>query len=362
MKNFTAWLLTILLLGPFVLAYGSSLLRNPDFDAITDVSVGSPADNDVAKFNSASGDWESDTDSVTEDYILVIHDEAQNTDGGGFTCGGGFVTRTLDNEVVDTGSHSSLASNAITLGAGTYRISARAAAFDVDEHTLRWQDTDAPSTIVEGDSADSPAGVQTWAHLNGRFTIASSTVFELQHECTTTQATDGFGQATNLGVETYAVVELWREGSGPINFSFSGALVRKTANESIANNTFVSLSFNTEEFDVGGWHDNATNNSRLTVPTGVTRIKVCSAITFASDTTGQRVLRILKGGTIFNGMPAIDLNPSSGDVLLSTCSGPLVVVATDFFEVSVLQNSGGALNILASPSNSDTWFSVEALN
>ncbi len=359
MKKIFQWLLPILLISSLV--YGSSFTRNPDFDALTDVSVGSPANGDVAAFNSTSGDWENTTDGVTEDYILIIHDELQNTDGGTCTTGD-WRTRTLDNEVVDTGSHSSISSNAVTLGAGTYRIQARAAGFDVDEHTIRWRNTDASSTAVEGDSSDASADVQTWAHLTGRFTIASSTIFELQHNCTTTQATDGFGQATNLATEIYAVVQLWREGSGPTNFSFSGALVRKTADQTLSNNTVTTITFNAEEFDVGGWHDNSTNNSRLTVPTGVTRVKICSTINFLTDTTGQRFVTYQKNGAVFNGVPSSDHTATTGADAVNTCSGPLVVVATDFFEVRALQASGGDLDVDATGTSTNTWFSIEALN
>lgn len=34
--------------------------------------------------------------------------------------------------------------------------------------------------------------------------------------------------------------------------------------------TGYAVEYNSENFDVGGWHDNATNNTRLTIPSGVT--------------------------------------------------------------------------------------------
>ena len=145
------------------------------------------------------------------------------------------------------------------------------------------------------------------------------------------------------------------------NKGFQGALVRLSANVNVANNTFTSIGFDTEEYDDGNWHDNITNNTRLTVPSGVSKVRVCVAVTFAQNTVGQRVLRVLKNGLRFNGMPAIDANPTTGDDLLSTCSGVLKVTAGDYFEMNVLQNSGAGLDVLASPTNSDTWFSIEAV-
>ena len=359
MKKILQWLLPLVLVGSLV--YASSMTQIPDFNTLTDVSVGSPTDGDIAAFNSATGDWENTADEVTEDYILIIHDETSGTDGGGFTCGGGFVKRTLDNEVVDTGSHSSISSSVIALAAGTYRVAARAAAFDVDEHKLRLQDTTAASTIAVGDSADASADVQTWARLNTRFVISETSNIELQHECTTTQATDGFGQATSLGVEVYAVIEFWREGSGPTIRGFSGALVRLTGNQSIPNNTFTDVNFAAEEYDTDAWHDNVTNNERLTLPTGVTRVQVCGSATFAVDVDGQRLIRILKNDAVFNGMPTMDGPPSTGDDIQSVCSGVVSAVATDYFTMNVLHSAGAALNLLAAPTNSDTWFSIEAI-
>ena len=55
-------------------------------------------------------------------------------------------------------------------------------------------------------------------------------------------------------------------------FSSSGQTRAKaylvTANQSISDATETAVAFNSESFDVGGMHDNSTNNSRLTIPSG----------------------------------------------------------------------------------------------
>jgi hypothetical protein len=51
--------------------------------------------------------------------------------------------------------------------------------------------------------------------------------------------------------------------------------VRKAAPQTTANYTSgVTVAWDAEDYDVGGWHDNVTNNTRLTVPSGVTRVDI----------------------------------------------------------------------------------------
>ena len=52
--------------------------------------------------------------------------------------------------------------------------------------------------------------------------------------------------------------------------AFSGARVTKSASQSLTNVTYTTITFNQEPLDVGGYHDNSTNNTRLTVPSGKT--------------------------------------------------------------------------------------------
>ena len=55
---------------------------------------------------------------------------------------------------------------------------------------------------------EAPTGSST---VSGRFTITGSKVFELQHQCGTTQVDLGFGAAANFATEVYSEVEFWKE-------------------------------------------------------------------------------------------------------------------------------------------------------
>lgn len=146
-------------------------------------------------------------------YLCYQDQKSSGTNGGTFTSGA-WRTRDLNTEVADTGGHGSVASNQLTLAAGTYRILAFAPAYQVNYHKLRLEDITNTATLLLGLSqhtGGSPTNSQTVAVLAGRFTLAASTVVELQHQCFSTSATNGLGVANSFGTEIYAHVELMRE-------------------------------------------------------------------------------------------------------------------------------------------------------
>lgn len=150
---------------------------------------------------------------VPSDYMLIRDEKADGTAGGTFTSGS-WQTRTLNTETADTGAHAAVAANQITLAAGTYRFRATAPAYKVDTHRLRLQNITAGTTVATGPAVRAAAAGDDimLATVEGRFTIAGATVFEVQHRSSATKATDGFGLAATFGTnEVFAQIELWRE-------------------------------------------------------------------------------------------------------------------------------------------------------
>ena len=148
------------------------------------------------------------------DYILIRDEKSSGTHGGTFTSGA-WRTRDLNTEVVDTGSHASVASNQITLAAGTYRADIFAPGNGVTGHRARLQNITDGTTVLLGSSAyapnTSPSGL-SYSVVKGRFTIASTKTLEVQHYCSSTFSTYGFGVALGDGTnEIYTIVELTRE-------------------------------------------------------------------------------------------------------------------------------------------------------
>lgn len=97
-------------------------------------------------------------------------------------------------------------SNRFTLAAGTYDIWASAPAIQVDNHTIRLQNlTDASTTFVgtlERSRGASTSDGTCRSMITGRFVIAGTKTFDLEHRCETTVASAGFGEGTN---NTWAV-------------------------------------------------------------------------------------------------------------------------------------------------------------
>ena len=150
---------------------------------------------------------------AAEDYILIRDEKANAAPGGTFTAGS-WQTRDLNQEVADTGGHASLATNQITLAAGTYKVRAHAPAYKVNNHKIKLRNITDLTDIVIGTSEYAGSGdfTQTRSFLEGRFTIGSSKVFELQHRCVSTSSLLGMGFDSTFGViEVYAVIELWKE-------------------------------------------------------------------------------------------------------------------------------------------------------
>lgn len=116
--------------------------------------------------------------------------------------------------------------------------------------------------------------------------------------------------------------------------AFSGALVKSVANQSLTTSTDTILIFGGETYDTDDYHDNSTNNSRLTVPSGVSRVRLTAAFRDTTSVTGQFIIRILKNGGSFPGQPIQESDTAGGDA--ASIASPVVsVVAGDYFEVQV---------------------------
>lgn len=150
----------------------------------------------------------------TKQLLHVRDEKTAGTDGGGFTSGA-WQTRTLNTVKTNTITGASLASNQITLPAGTYFVQANAPANSVDYHKAKLYNTTASTDLIIGTnefcgstSADRGASRSL---VNGLITLTTQSVLELQHRCYTTKATNGFGGGPSFSVvEVYAEVVIWK--------------------------------------------------------------------------------------------------------------------------------------------------------
>jgi len=139
--------------------------------------------------------------------------------------------------------------------------------------------------------------------------------------------------------------------------TFVGCFVYGTANQTISNATVTTVPFAAENFDSNGFHDNATNNSRITIPTGKGgKYLVVAQSSFAPNLTGFRQLRILKNGTAVQ-ISQMNNNASNTVDIQNNVSYILSLAAADYIEMAVYQNTGGNLTLTNSTDN-DTFLSV----
>ena len=142
---------------------------------------------------------------------LHVRDEKSSGTVGGASSAATWNQRDLNTTLTNTITGASLASDQITLPAGTYEIDANAPGYLVTDHKLRLRDTTGTATLLVGSSARSNAidATATHAFLRGPFTIAVESVFELQHWTENEQASNGLGPPTAASVvEVYADVQI----------------------------------------------------------------------------------------------------------------------------------------------------------
>jgi len=143
--------------------------------------------------------------------IAAFSDQkTSGTNGGTFTSGA-FRTRDINTTVGTNGiTGCSIASNQITLPAGTFLIQGSAPAYDVNNHVTRFYNiTDSTVAINGGTSyVDATDIAVTHSPFSGVVVIAGSKVFEVQHYAAATTATYGFGISTGFTAEVYAQITI----------------------------------------------------------------------------------------------------------------------------------------------------------
>lgn len=151
-------------------------------------------------------------DTFATQLLHVRDEKSTGTDGGTFTSGA-WRTRDLQTTPTNEITGASVSSDQIILPAGTYYIEAISPAFEVAGFKTRLENiTDTATLLVGTPERHGTAGdVATTSHLCGRFTLAAQKTIELQAQCSTTNATDGFGRAAGFSVvEVYSDVQIWK--------------------------------------------------------------------------------------------------------------------------------------------------------
>lgn len=151
--------------------------------------------------------------SIATGYLLIQDQKASGTSGG--SSAAGVQQRALTTTVRNTISGASLASNQVTLPAGTYRVNGFSVAASGTYHQAWLRNVTDATVAAQGESCNiynAPSYGTSSSKFNGSFTIATSKVFDIQHFVAVAQAPNGLGVPTSSGqVEVYSTLEIIKE-------------------------------------------------------------------------------------------------------------------------------------------------------
>ena len=186
---------------------------------VTGISVGGLPDGivdaDMLAANAVtSGKLASGVGGKFASYAIIVDQKSNTTEGGTFTSGA-WRTRDLNTELYDPDDIVSISSNQFILAAGSYLIEWSCPGMRCARHQSRLYDITGSASIQVGKSTVSDTGVdgdQNDSVGAARITISANNTYEIQHQCSTTEATIGMGSAADMGVgEIFTFVKIFKE-------------------------------------------------------------------------------------------------------------------------------------------------------
>ena len=146
-------------------------------------------------------------DLVDLSKLQIYHVRDQKTSGtaGGVSTAATHKVRVLNTEVNAGITGASLASNQVTLPAGTYSVHAISSVYNVARNRANLYNVTDSVITLDGTNCWANADTNGISHVKGVFTIASSKVFSLRHYTQSAGGADALGVAVSNGAsEVYA--------------------------------------------------------------------------------------------------------------------------------------------------------------
>lgn len=147
--------------------------------------------------------------------------------------------------------------------------------------------------------------------------------------------------------------------------SFRGCKVYLDAAQAVTTgSTGETINFDQEDYDTDSIHDNATNNDRLVVPSGVTKVRISACLDVDTTTSGTyrigRIMMNTETTPIAGGETPIH---TAADSYINMTTGVVSVVSSDYFTVFFAHDKGSDVSILGGSDvdNVATWFSMEII-
>ena len=143
---------------------------------------------------------------------------------------------------------------------------------------------------------------------------------------------------------------------------FRGALVRKSVNQTgVDYTTATAVVWDQEVYDTDGFHDNASNNSRLTIPAGVSKVRLSAQVVGGSLTADLWFFAGLRkngaAGTDWDGVGRSSTETGLTSGVANMVSAVTPVMAGDYFEVYLQVETDTSIDLFAGSS----WFAIEVV-
>ena len=132
--------------------------------------------------------------------------------------------------------------------------------------------------------------------------------------------------------------------AAPAAGGFVGVALYKNNSTSFTSPNYTVIPWNEEEFDTNTFHDNATNNTRITIPSGKAGYyEITAQATISSaNTSGSRALVLFKNGTLYKSEygNVSGAYAGAGQDYTLNFTYTLNLAVADYIEVKYYQNSG----------------------
>ena len=186
-----------------------------------------------------------------------------------------------------------------------------------------------------------PTGGITADAING--TLIADDAIDSEHY------TDGSIDTAHIGDSQ--VTSAKTSGVGGVNTPAFLARLSSTT-QSISDDTYTKIQFNTEVYDTASAYDNSSNY-RFTVPSGQGgKYFIYSAVRMASSSATLTLnLRLNGSNAGFSSLKAV-----SGELQTITLMFSKALSASDYIEIYLRQQSGGSLNASGDSNDQTTYF------
>ena len=142
--------------------------------------------------------------------------------------------------------------------------------------------------------------------------------------------------------------------------AFRGAMAYRSSNQTINPSTLTKVEWSGNIYDTDSIVD--TTNNRLTVPSGVTRVRISYTLMI---TPGSGVIRgsLYKNGSISKpGCGTMITTANSGETSTLNYTSPVITVSGgDYYELQAYHTGGSSESILHSLAGNVTWFAMEII-